>query len=135
MKKTKQIESIILRMLSDGKCHSTKEFKEEILQVNPELLVVANTLSSVLYQMRVKKKQIEKDGNGFYILSFENKAEEKNDNNKNVKFQMLELWRNFYSQNNMLKNVSYEMNEKEFAEGKKMYELNKKIEETIKSYL
>ncbi|WP_373266145.1 hypothetical protein [Hungatella hathewayi] len=38
MKKTKQIESIILRMLSDGKCHSTKEFKEEILQVNPDFV-------------------------------------------------------------------------------------------------
>lgn len=136
MNKTIQIENIILDILSDGEYHTITEFKQEIQKVNPELLIVPNSLSSVLYQMRIKKKQVDKQGRGLYILSSENKIiEKKNNDNKEVYTHMLKLWREFYGQNNILKNASYEMNDEEFMEGKKMYELNKKIEALLKTYL
>lgn len=136
MKKTAQIEKIILDVLSDGECHSSSEFKEKINAVNPELLAVNNSLSSILYQMRVKKRLIDKRGNRLYISqSSVEKLNEESDDNSNDYALMLELWRKFYRHNNPLIYASYEMNYREFAKGKKMYELNKEIEQLIKSHM
>ena len=131
MSKSAQIERIVMDILKDGEWHNVSEFKEEMQRCNPELLEVSNTLSSTLYQMRTKKHLIEKDKKGVYhMLTNDNVSEERSDINVNTK--MLNLWRKFYMENNPLPDPSYEMDEEEFREGKKIYELNRKIENFIK---
>ena len=76
---------------------------------------------------------IEKNKKGVYRLAEnENVMEEKKD--ISVKNEILDLWRKFYYENAPLLELSYEMDEEEFRRGKKMYDLNKKMENLIKSY-
>ena len=133
MSKTAQIEKIVLTILADKEWHTITEFRNEMKRITPELLDVSNTLSSTLYQMRKKKHLIEKNKKGVYRLAEnENVMEEKKD--ISVKNEILDLWRKFYYENAPLLELSYEMDEEEFRRGKKMYDLNKKMENLIKSY-
>lgn len=128
MSKMSTVENIIFEVLRDGEWHSIDEIKERILNQDPSLLENKNYLNVILNQLKTKKRSIESEGRGNYrkkVIKFEENM---------LRNQVLNIWQDCYKKSMSKYQLSFDMTEEEFKEGKWVYELNKKIEELIISF-
>lgn len=130
MNRTAAIERIVMEVLEDGQLHSTREFTDKINEMDPELLPNVNKLSAVLYQMKNKKNLIETPENRMYCLKTKKEILE----GGNIGEELWKLWNEFLEKNIDYKKPNYEMDTVSFERGKKIYEINKKIEAVLKEY-
>ena len=134
MSKMSMIEEIIFNVLKDGEWHFIVEIKEKILEQDITLLENKNFLSVVLNRLKTKKKLIESEGRGKYRMIQGNTEEKKECRENSCREKMLKCWRNYYNKTMSKYELSFDMSEEEFKEGKWLYELNKEMEKLIRSF-
>ena len=134
MSKMSVIEEIIFEVLEDGEWHSIEEIKGKVLEHDKLLLENKNFLNVVLNRIKTKKKLIESEGRGKYKMIQRSTEEPRDFRGNNSKEKMLLCWRNFYNKTMSKYELSYDMTEEQFKEGKWLYELNKEMENLIKSF-
>lgn len=131
MNKNKKIEMIIFEVLEDKEWHSVSEMKCRIKEIDETLLLKENYIYVILKRLEKQKKLLDAKGNGVYRMKeFTNEILEK----KDCREKVLNSWKKCYNDIMNIHQLSYEMSEEEFKEGKWIYELNKKIEDVIGSF-
>lgn len=134
MSKMSVIEEIIFEVLEDGEWHSIEEIKGKVLEHDKLLLENKNFLNVVLNRIKTKKKLIESEGRGKYKMIQRSTEEPRDSRGNNSREKMLLCWRNFYNKTMSKYELSFDMTEEQFKEGKWLYELNKEMEILIKSF-
>lgn len=134
MSKMSVIEEIIFEVLEDGEWHSIEEIKGKVLEHDKLLLENKNFLNVVLNRIKTKKKLIESEGRGKYKMIQRSTEEPRDPRGNNSREKMLLCWRNFYNKTMSKYELSFDMTEEQFKEGKWLYELNKEMEILIKSF-
>lgn len=134
MSKMSKIEEIIFNVLEDGEWHSIVEIREKVMEQDIALLENRNFLNVVLNRIKTKKNLIESEGRGKYRRIQENTEELKEYRKNNSREKMLKCWRNYYNKEMSKYELSFDMTEEQFKEGKWLYELNKEMEKLIKTF-
>ncbi|HCW29441.1 MAG TPA: hypothetical protein DGH14_06155 [Roseburia sp.] len=133
MSKSFQIEQIILKTLEDNNEHSAAELKNIILNHDKSLLENSNLFYVILNRMAMVKKTIAKNKYGTYER-IDKIPEDIRKELDMCREKVKAAWEKCYDSIMEDYNLSYDMSEQHFREGKQIYELNKKILETIQSY-
>lgn len=128
------IEEIIFNVLRDGEWHSIAEIREGILEQDIALLENKNFLNVVLNRIKTKKKLIESKERGKYRMIQENTEEKKEGRENSYREKMLRCWESYYNKVMSKYELSFDMSEEQFKEGKWLYELNKEMEKLIQSF-
>lgn len=130
MNKTAEIERIVMETLKDEQIHDRDELVSKIMETDPELLQTKNKLNAVLCYMKNNKNLIDTPEKKKYCLKKYIDVKEDGSMGKEV----LKLWNEFLAKNLKYEKANYEMDEKDFARGKQIYEINKRIEEVLKEF-
>ena len=143
MSKMKRLEEGILEILEDEKCHSIGEIKSVFIKKDPEVLESPTLIYVVLNRM-TKKDIVKNIKRGMYkMYTEEMKKAEMNEKEMDVDEMIREEsitnkvlieWNKVYDMLSKEYVLSYEMTEEEYRKGKLLYQLNKRIENVIKSF-
>ena len=133
MSRSAKIEMLVLDILADGLQWNTAEMRKIIDDRDSLLLKNSNLFYVVLNRMVTVKKTVLKNEDGTYEIR--EKAPETIRKEMNMcKEKIKECWEKCYDSMMADYNLSYDMSEQQFREGKRLYELNKKIVDMIQSY-
>lgn len=133
MSRSAKIEMLVLNILADGFQRNTAEIRKLIEDQDNLLLKNSNLFYVVLNRMVTVKKTVLKNEDGTYEIR--EKAQETIRKERNMCIEKIkECWKKCYDSMMEDYNLSYDMSEQQFREGKCLYELNKKIVDMIQSY-
>ena len=129
-----QIEEAIFAVLKDNEIHSIKEIRKYMLEKNPELLQNKNYLNVILNRLVKNEKMVVSEKRGEYRMLQNNMGQGENGGTDDLRQKVLMGWRNYYNDVSCRYKLSYDMTDEQFREGKWLHDLNKKMEELIKTY-